>query len=37
MKFFKNLGGAPVVIAVTIFKAADRGMPIWPTSRAAPP
>ena len=23
MQFFKNLGGAPVVVAVTIFKAAD--------------
>lgn len=26
MKFFKNLGGAPVVIAVTIFKNPDPGM-----------
>ncbi len=26
MKFFKNLGGAPVVIAVTINKNADPGM-----------
>jgi len=26
MKFFKNLGGAPVVIAVTIFKSPDPGM-----------
>ncbi len=26
MKFFKNLGGAPVVIAVTIFKHADPAM-----------
>ena len=26
MKFFKNLGGAPVVIAVTISKDADPGM-----------
>jgi nitroreductase len=26
MKFFKNLGGAPVVIAVTIYKNADPGM-----------
>jgi nitroreductase len=26
MKFFKNLGGAPLVIAVTIFKNPDPGM-----------
>jgi len=26
MKFFKNLGGAPVVIAVTIYKNPDPGM-----------
>jgi nitroreductase len=26
MKFFKNLGGAPVVVAVTIFKNPDPGM-----------
>ena len=36
MKFFKNLGGAPVAIAVTISKNPDPGMQMA-TSRAAPP
>ena len=30
MQFFKNLGGAPVVIAVTIFKARGTNMPTGP-------
>ena len=36
MKFFKNLGGAPVVIAVTIGKMPETP-PIWPISKAARP
>ena len=36
MKFFKDLGGAPVVIAVTIDKLEDPGM-MEPLSSPAPP